>query len=93
MSEQPYTPTTDEVRGDFVMLNESHHPPLTGPELGNAFDRWLAQERDQALGPVRRILDKLAATTEPPYDHVTWAEACRQAVHDISVHVYPEAER
>ena len=42
MSEQPYTPTTDEVRGDFVMLNESHHPLLTGLDLGNAFDRWLA---------------------------------------------------
>ena len=93
MSEQPYTPTTDEVRGDFVMLNESHHPPLTGPELGNAFDRWLAQERDKALDPVRRILDQLAGVTEPPCDRETWIEAYRQAVHDISIYVYPEATR
>ena len=45
------------------------------------------------LDPVRRILDKLADATKPPCDHVTWTDAHRQAINDISVYVYPEADQ
>lgn len=43
------------------------------------------------LDPVRRILDKLAAETEPPCDHITIHQANQKAIHDISVYAYPEA--
>ena len=46
---------------------------------------------DDPLDQVRRILDKLAAETEPPCDHITIHEASRKAIHDISVYAYPEA--
>ena len=43
------------------------------------------------LDQIRRILDKLAAETEPPCDHITIHQANQKAIHDISVYVYPEA--
>ena len=43
------------------------------------------------LDPVRRILDHLAAQTEPPCDPAVCVDAYRQAIHDISTYVYPEA--
>ena len=91
MSEQPYTPDTETVREQYTR----EQPPHIGTVASKCaeFDRWLAQERDKALDPVRRILDHLAGVTEPPCDRETWIEAYRMAVSDISVHVYPEADR
>ena len=43
------------------------------------------------LDPVRRILDHLADQTEPPCDPAVCVDAYRQAIHDISTYVYPEA--
>ena len=48
MSDPQYTPDTNEVRRDFVMLNEGQHPTLTPPELSGAFDRWLNRVRADA---------------------------------------------
>ena len=45
---KPYTPTTDEVRRDFVMLNETQHPTVTSADLGAEFDRWLNEVKAQA---------------------------------------------
>ena len=83
-----YTPTTDDVRSGYADGGGEYRHIAEG-----WFDRWLAQERDKALDPVRRILDQLAGVTEPPCDRETWIEAYRMAVSDISVHVYPEADR
>lgn len=91
MSEQPYTPDTETVREQYTR-EQPPHIGTVSPKSAE-FDRWLAQERDKALDPVRRILDQLAGVTEPPCDRETWIEAYRMAVSDISVHVYPEADR
>lgn len=45
------------------------------------------------LDPVRAILDRLADATEPPCDHVTLVRATSQAINDISVYVYQEADQ
>lgn len=45
------------------------------------------------LDPVRAILDRLADSTEPPCNYAAWIDAYREAIHDISVHVYPEADQ
>ena len=94
MSEQPYTPSTVEVRNAYRLSDQDIDGSPYLPEKSDTeFDRWLAQERDKALDPIRRILDQLAGVTEPPCDRETWIEAYRMAVHDISVHVYPEEDR
>ena len=46
---------------------------------------------DDPLDQVRRILDKLAAETEPPCDHLTWVLAHQAAIDAISRIAYPEA--
>ena len=70
------------------------------PDVDGGIDTLIARALAEAgllapapLDPVRRILDRLADTTEPPCDHTTWIEAQRQAIHDISVYVYPEADQ
>ena len=70
------------------------------PDVEGGIDVQIASALHEAgllapdpLDPVRRILDKLADATEPPCGHATWAEAYRQAINDISVYVYPEADQ
>ena len=94
MTEESYTPTTNEVRNAYRLSDQDIDGSPYLPEKSDTeFDRWLAQERDKALDPIRRILDQLAGVTEPPCDRETWIEAYRMAVSDISVHVYQEADR
>ena len=95
-----YTPTTADIRHGHIVTSMRYTPETDDHllakrrrEVADEFDRWLAQERDKALDPVRRILDQLAGVTEPPCDRETWTEAYRMAVSDIRVHVYPEADR
>ena len=94
---EPYVPTTADMRHGYIVTSMRYTPETDEHllakrrrEVADEFDRWLAQERDKVLDPVRRILDRLADATEPPCDYGTWIEAQRQAINDISVHVYPE---
>lgn len=77
MTNNEYTPTTDDVRNDYRFSNK--RPDVCGKDFGDEFDRWLdttiRQAKAEALREAAAKIENYASATHLRFTEHVLAEA------------------